>query len=247
MDNTTDIRWSVGELARSTGLTVRTLHHWDEVGLLVPSERSGAGHRRYTVEDVRRLYRVVALRRLGLGLPDVAEVLEREGPALRPAVERHLVRLDAELARLHDLRERVQRLLAALDADGGGGPELLDAIEVMTMHENHYTDEQLEQLAARREALGEEGMLRAQRDWADVIDGMRREHAAGTDPADRRVQALAARWRGLIEAFTGGDPGIERSLNRMYEAESPETASSGMVDAEVMAYAQRALAAGQAS
>jgi hypothetical protein len=53
---------TVGHLARATGLTVRTLHHWDEIGLLRPAERSGAGHRRYSAEDVERLYRIVALR-----------------------------------------------------------------------------------------------------------------------------------------------------------------------------------------
>ena len=48
--------WSVGELARATGVTVRALHHYDEVGLLAPSARTAAGHRRYSDEDLRRLY-----------------------------------------------------------------------------------------------------------------------------------------------------------------------------------------------
>src|SRR4028118_1954402 len=95
---------SVGALAHATGLTVRTLHHWDAIGLLVPSERTGAGHprhpagaarrayrtaslrapprragagpRRYTEGDVRRLYRIVSLRSLGLGLDAIADALD---------------------------------------------------------------------------------------------------------------------------------------------------------------------------
>jgi MerR family transcriptional regulator, thiopeptide resistance regulator len=55
---------TVGRLAAATGLTVRTLHHWDAIGLLAPAERSQAGHRRYGPAEVRRLYRIVALRRL---------------------------------------------------------------------------------------------------------------------------------------------------------------------------------------
>jgi DNA-binding transcriptional MerR regulator len=54
--------WSIGELAAATGLTVRTLHHYDEIGLARPSLRTHAGHRRYTATDVRRLHRVLALR-----------------------------------------------------------------------------------------------------------------------------------------------------------------------------------------
>lgn len=54
--------WKVGQLARSTGLTVRTLHHYDSVGLLRPSARTPSGHRLYDEDDVSRLYRIVALR-----------------------------------------------------------------------------------------------------------------------------------------------------------------------------------------
>ncbi len=67
--------WKVGELARSTGLTVRTLHHYDQVGLVQPSGRTVAGHRLYDAGDVQRLYQVVALRALGLSLEAVRAVL----------------------------------------------------------------------------------------------------------------------------------------------------------------------------
>ncbi len=239
-----DTRWTVGELARASGLTVRTLHHWDAIGLLAPSERSHAGHRRYTGGDVQRLYRVLALRRLGLPLAEVGAVLEREGPDLRGAVRRHLARVEAELDVQARLRDRLARLLRALDRDGvPAGADLIDAIEVMTMHEQHYTPEQLEQLAERREALGPEGMERAQNAWAELLAEVRAEMDAGTDPADPRAQALGARWQALVEQFTGGDPGIRSSLNRMYEQEGAEAASHGMVDAEVMAYGARIQAA----
>jgi DNA-binding transcriptional MerR regulator len=69
--------WKIGELARATGLTVRTLHHYDEIGLLAPGRRTYGGHRLYTADDVRRLYRVVALRALGLSLDEVAAWLAR--------------------------------------------------------------------------------------------------------------------------------------------------------------------------
>jgi DNA-binding transcriptional MerR regulator len=69
--------WSVGELASATGVTVRTLHHHDEIGLLAPSERTPAGHRRYSGEDLRRLYRIVVLRGLGLGSSPAATPASR--------------------------------------------------------------------------------------------------------------------------------------------------------------------------
>jgi len=70
--------WSIGELAGQTGLTVRTLRHYDELGLARPSRRTAAGHRRYAAEDVRRLHRIVALRGFGFALPEIAAPTHRK-------------------------------------------------------------------------------------------------------------------------------------------------------------------------
>ena len=68
--------WTVGELARQAGLTVRTLHHWDEVGLLRPSGRSPAGYRLYEPDDLSRLQAVCGYRALGFGLREVQRLLD---------------------------------------------------------------------------------------------------------------------------------------------------------------------------
>jgi DNA-binding transcriptional MerR regulator len=228
--------YTVGALAEASGLTVRTLHHWDEIGLLRPAERSAAGHRRYSAADVERLYRIVALRGLGLSLEAIGAALEDD---LRAAVTAHLARVDEQLAQLQDLRRRLKDIL-----DGEPSTDqIIETIEVMTMHSQYYTPEQLEQLEARRDELGEEGMARAQRDWAELIAEMDAERAAGTDPADPKVQALADRWQALINAFTGGDPGITASLKRMYDEEGGPKASRGAMSPELSAYVQRVMAA----
>src|SRR4051812_5571962 len=231
---------TVGELASSSGLTVRTLHHWDAIGLLAPAERSAAGHRRYSSADVERLYRIVALRRLGLPLEQVRAALEVEGPDLRAAVAAHLSRVRDELARLR----RLEGILGEIVALGAPSTEeLIEAIEVMTMSEQYYTPEQLEQLEARRTELGDEGMAKAQQDWAELIAEMDAERAADTDPADGRVQALADRWQDLINQFTGGDPGITASLKRMYDEQGAPKASRGALSPALSEYVQRVMAA----
>jgi MerR family transcriptional regulator, thiopeptide resistance regulator len=233
---------TVGTLARTTGLTVRTLHHWDEIGLLRPAERSGAGHRRYSPGDVQRLYRILALRRLGLSLEDVSAALAAEGPDLRTAVESHLARVEAQLAAQRELRRRLVGILDAFDRLGGpSADQIIDAIEVMTMSERYYTPEQLEQLAERRDALGEERLREYEREWAELIAAFERERVAGTGPADPRLRPLAEQWRALIRAFTGGDSGIHDSLSRMYSEEGAERASRGALSADTAAYARRAI------
>jgi MerR family transcriptional regulator, thiopeptide resistance regulator len=236
--------YTVGALAKASGLTVRTLHHWDAIGLLVPASRAGNGYRRYGGEDVARLYRILALRRLGLTLGEVAAALEREGPELEAAVRAHLARVEEQLAAQTALRDRLVRILDELGADGRpSSDQLIQTIEVMTMHERYYTPEQLDQLAARGDALGEEGMRKAEQDWAELIAEMEAERERGTDPADPRVQALAERWRALVEQFTGGDPGIAASLQRMYEDQGAERASRGAMPAGLSEYVGRAMAA----
>jgi DNA-binding transcriptional MerR regulator len=236
--------WRVGELARATGLTVRTLHHYDEVGLLKPSSRTPAGHRLYSGDDVRTLYSIAALRGLGFSLAEVAGLI-RDGVDAREATERRLRELDRQLAAHERLRRRLAGLLEVMGRDGDVSPgELVEIVEEMTMHERYYTPEQLAELERRREELGgDEAMKRAEGEWADLIAAVRAEKDKGTDPGDPRMQELAAQWTRLIEWFTGGDPEIMRSLRTMYEQEGPEKASRGMVDPEVMEYAQRAIAA----
>lgn len=236
-------RWKVGELAKATGLTVRTLHHYDEIGLLVPADRSEAGYRLYTEADVRRLYRIGALRRLGLSLPDIGAVLDREGADVRVTLRRHLEQVDAEIEQRRELRERLRRILDALDSgDEPSAGQFLEAIEVMTMYEKHYSPDQLDELDRRRREAGPDAMERAQRDWAELMAEFEAERARGTDPGDPRVRSLAERWEALIEEFTGGDPGIRASLERLYDEQGPEAASRGLVSPELMEYVRRATA-----
>jgi DNA-binding transcriptional MerR regulator len=222
------MHFTVGALANASGLTVRTLHHWDEIGLLRPAERSAAGHRRYSPGDVERVYRIVALRRLGLSLEEVGAALDEEGPDLHTAVRTHLGRVEAELARTRALEQRLRGILDAFDRLGEPSTEqIIDVIEVMTM---------TEQLDARATALGDETMERTQRDWGELIAAIDAERRAGTDPAHPRVQALAERWRALMYAFTGGDDEIHTSVNRVY-AQQP--ARGGMIP-EVLEYVRQA-------
>ncbi len=111
------------------------------------------------------------------------------------------------------------------------------------MAERYYSPEQQQTLKQRRDALGPEGLRAAEAAWADLIADAEAERAAGTDPADPRMQAIAGRWRELIGQFTGGDPGMRESLGRMYREQGAETASRGAVSGELMEYVGKALAA----
>src|SRR5215472_10069018 len=83
----------VGELARRTGLTVRTLHHYDEIGLLRPSLRTEAGHRLHTAGDIARLQQVLSLRQLGFSLEEVRACLDLPDFSPQEVIRLHVARL----------------------------------------------------------------------------------------------------------------------------------------------------------
>jgi DNA-binding transcriptional MerR regulator len=228
-------QWKIGELARIAGLTVRALHHYDSVGLLRPSERTSGGHRLYSEADVQRLYRLLALRGVGLPLEEIGPLLDRED-GLPDTVRRHLGRVEQQLSALEELRLRLTRLLASFDGGEVSTQRFLDAMEAMTMVEKYYTPEQLQQLEERRQALGDEKIQQVQQEWADLYARLRELREAGVDPAAEEPQALGRRAGELIEMFTGGDAGIRASLQRMYEQEGREKASRGMGSPEDFEY-----------
>src|SRR5262245_52330967 len=212
--------WKVGELAARTGLTVRTLHHYDAIGLLSPSGRTesmhGSGHRLYTAADVARLHQIVCLKQLGFALEQIKEYMTRADYDPRQVIRLHLEEVRRKAAEMAELGTRLQGLAEILDrAEVVSADTFLETIEVMTMIEKYYTPEQLESLKKRREEGGpemEEAIQKAPQMWADFHTDLKAAVDAGVEPTDPRAQELAKRWWALVSAFTGGDEGIYRSL-----------------------------------
>lgn len=125
---------SVGEMAAATGLSVRMLHHYDRLGLVSASARTAAGHRRYLPADVDRLYRVQALRGLGMSLRDAAEALAHSrSESLPELVARQLEQVRSDIADREALLRRLEQLRAGF-AEGITAPDgdLISAIAAMT-------------------------------------------------------------------------------------------------------------------
>jgi DNA-binding transcriptional MerR regulator len=235
--------WRVGELAEQTGLTIRTLHYYDEIGLLSPSHRSDAGYRLYTAGDVVRLQQIRSLRHLGFSLEEIRGCLDRPGVSLQCVIGLHIARLKEQIALQRTLCERLEAIGAWLSStEEVSVEELIHTMEVMSMVEKYYTPEQLAEIKERGRRLGEERIRQVEAEWPELIAQVRAEMEQGTDPASERVQALARRWMALVEEFTGGNPEIEKSLRTMYEQE-PEVRERAGIDPRMFAYIGKAMAA----
>jgi DNA-binding transcriptional MerR regulator len=213
----------VGELAKRTGVTVRTLHHYDEIGLLAPGDRTAAGHRVYGEAEVRRLQQIASLRHLGLPLDEIRDCLDRPDYSLGHVLSLHIGRIDEEMDRLARVRSLLVGLQDRLTAPQGVSVDALtQAIEATMSYEKHYTPEQLQQLRRRREEVGDSRVEEVQRAWTELFAAFRDAMERGLAPGSDEVKRLAQTSASLIREFTGGDPEIEASLTRMYESEGAE-------------------------
>jgi DNA-binding transcriptional MerR regulator len=244
----------VGELARRTGLTVRTLHHYDEVGLLTPHRRTAAGYRLYGPEELSRLTRILVLRRLGLSLDEVRSWLDDSEMSLERTLDLQIERLRNEIEGSKALLRKLETVAALVreapdsgsDSDRGLGERLIETVEMMTMYEKHYSAEQLRALEKRAEELGPDRIRQVeQQEWPNLIAEVRAAMGRGVDPASDEAAGLAERWMGLVAEFTGGDPGIAKGVQRVWESEDAPRRETG-IDGEMFGWIQRADAARKA-
>ncbi|MEX5296456.1 MerR family transcriptional regulator [Kocuria sp. CPCC 205268] len=187
---TADGTLTVGQVAERFGVTVRTLHHYDDIGLLRPSERSPGGYRLYTEDDLLRLRHVVVYRRLGFPLERIAELLAAEDPG---AVLAHLRRQrESVLARQAELAELVTAIDRALEREMTG---------------TEPTPEERRELFG--EGFSDEHAAEAERRWGDTEAWQQsRRRTAGYDAEDwRRIAAgTAAINQRFVEAKRAGLP-----------------------------------------
>jgi len=210
--------WKVGSLASATGLTVRTLHYYDHIALVSPSGRTPSGHRLYEESDVRRLYQVLALRQLGLPLDKIREVMAGQASVAEVLAVHHGFLTD-QLASVRVLRARVGALASTMSQSATPVEDFLELIQkVIAMDERvtkYFTDDQLADLADRREQLGEDAIAQTQAGWAELLPKVARAVESGMDPSSAEAQAMAAWWMELLEQFHGGDAGLRDGLYRM--------------------------------
>jgi len=225
--------WSIQEIARLAGTTSRTLRHYDDVGLLPPSRIAHNGYRHYDETALVRLQRILLLRELGLGLPQIAEVLNPVAPrqSEESALETHLALLREEQDRLARQIASVENTINALR----GGEELMAENMFDGFDHTQYREEVEERWGRKTYADSDRwwrGMTDAERaDWQQRVSDLGRDWIAaaesGIDPASAEAQDVARRhveWLtgipGTPAAVPGGDvKGYVIGLGEMYVAD----------------------------
>ena len=220
---------TVGQVADQLGVTVRTLHHYDEIGLLVPSERSPAGYRLYTAEDITRMQHVVVYRRLGFPLEEIALLLDEPSADVSEHLRRQREAVISRLDEMHDLVTAIDR---ALEKEMKGVN--LTKEEQRELFGDSFTDEYV---AEAKERWGDSGAWKQSErrtsqytkdDWIQIkAEGEAAESAfivamdAGKAATSEAAMDAAEQHRANIEKwFYDVSPDFHRNLADMYIADS---------------------------
>jgi MerR family transcriptional regulator, thiopeptide resistance regulator len=220
--------FTVGDLAKLTGITVRTLHHYDEIGLVCPSERSQAGYRLYSDADVHRLQQVLLLRELGLPLEDIASALAES--TSDPARRAQLLRQHREA--LLAKRTRIDAMVAAVDTalvtlEKGNAMQPADVKQMFEGFDPSQYEEEVKQRWGNTDAYKESARRTKSYDkaewqqikdqWAAIYSGLADLMRAGVGVDDARVQALVEQHRAHIDRwFYPCSKDMHKGLGAMY-------------------------------
>ena len=213
------------EFAMKAGVTVRTLHFYDRLGLLAPTARTESGYRLYGEADLERLEQILALRFVGFELERIKHLMDGTPRPLGVALRLQREVIAQEKRRLETALAAIDQAEAALQTSGTDAERwraVQHIIEAFKMKndwswtENYYSPEALEKLAETRRTTPSEAIEAGQRAWAELIAEVEDAVAKHEDPSSAHAAELARRWHDLIGQFTQGDPNVAQGLNKLY-------------------------------
>ncbi|MGW4629973.1 MerR family transcriptional regulator [Streptomyces rubiginosohelvolus] len=229
MPDTTDADGlTVGQVSARLGVTVRALHHWDEIGLARPSLRTAAGYRLYTTGDLERLHRIVVYRELGLGLDRIRTVLDDTTTDVLGALRAQRTQVAERIGRLQRLGAGLDRMIEAHER----GPLLTDGQQAAIFGpgwdpdgparaRRRYGDTtQWRQYAERSASRGPEEWQAVADDMADLDRALGEAMDAGLLPGSPEANRLVERHREVFASYFPLTRQMQVCLGRMYEADA---------------------------
>ena len=190
----------VGQLANQICLSVRTLHHYDEIGLLSPSARTSAGHRLYNKDDIALLHRIQALKQLGFSLEKISEIINERAQPLPEIIEQQIISIDAEITQAQQLKEKLMRIRSTLL--NGEEPETkkwLDTLALMNVYEKYLTADEIAELNSHALAVKNE----IEQDWPEMVNKLGSMVEQSISPKNSSAKEFVIQWIDMLERLVG--------------------------------------------
>jgi len=223
----TEQEYTVGTVAELTGVSVRTLHHYDEIGLLAPGQRSAAGYRLYSPEDLERLQRILFYRELGFGLGEIGDIMAGPGSAERDHLRRQRQLLTGRIDRYRAMMATIDKELSARKMGIALTPEERMEVFRSTRLEDRADEAERRwggtalwaQRQERTSGYTKQDWLRLRTEQAAIHQRLLEAMNAGAAATDPAVMDLAERHRQHIDRwFHDCDHEVHRELARAYRA-----------------------------
>lgn len=219
---------TVGQASTRLGVTVRALHHWDEIGLARPSLRTAAGYRLYTAGDLERLHRIVVYRELGMGLDRIQAILDDATADVPAALRAQRAQVAERIERLRQLGTGLDRMIDAHERGLLLTVEQQAAIfgprwdpEGPTRARQRYgATKQWQQYAERSASRGPEEWQRITDTVADLDRALGEAMAAGVTPGSTEANRLVERHREVFASYFPLTRQMQVCLGRRYASDS---------------------------
>jgi DNA-binding transcriptional MerR regulator len=241
----------VREFARLTKVTVRTLHYYDQIGLLEPSYERPNGYRIYTDADLLKLQQIVTLKFMGFSLEEIRRLLESKGYEAVKSLKVQAAAVRDEIARLREASRAIGQVLTRLETDGRiHRQKLIKIMEVIQMgedvkkgwHEKYFSEADLKKFQEVGKKYTPEAMAAYQNRWKELIDEVQRN--VGLDPASDKAQDLGKRWTDLFNEAYGGHPELKPKIAKAYNTGAIPK-EYNMIGPEVWAFIKKVHEAGK--
>ena len=235
--------FTVGQLAKQCGLSVRSLHHYESIGLLVPSRRSESGYRLYSAGDVQRLHRILAYRQLGASLKEIEQYLGPGAPPLEVVLARQREAAEQATRRLGRLISVIDRLAssAGRSDDESLSLQLIELMNAMQSIERHFSPEDQETLRNVRAQLTPAALEGMRKELAQLLAGFKAACESEADVRGADVTELARRWQALGKPALA-HPGLRAKARGLLGTSADVQKATGITP-ELMAYIDRAVGA----
>jgi len=235
--------YSIGALSKKTGVTVRTLDYYDEIGLLHASAKTAGGHRLYSETDVMRLEQILGLKYMNFSLEQIQEILKSAPATFYESIDQQLKMVKQQQIRLEALEQALHAVQYALEIEKKmNWPIIFDVIRLfqddpevtIRLYGKYLEEEEIRRLIKLNNQMGAKQI----QEWRALIQDVR--GVLNQDPASPQAQELAKRWLLLVQSVFGED---EEILNKMWCAikEHGNGICHYPMDAEVIDFIDQAM------
>lgn len=239
--------YRIKEFSKRTGVTVRTLHYYDEIKLLKPSNKSVSGHRLYSESDMLRLQQITTLKFLGFSLEAVKQIIQHPNFDIQASLKSQAKVLAKEADKIKNAAKLLQLVIDQLTRFGTvNWQNIAKIIEILQIQDitvenwinKYFSQEELDEFKIRLTKYSPQQQKKYRDQWAKLFAEVKKKMEAS--PASAVGQKLAKKWLELVDEVYGDYPKIRQ---RMWEAMRAGAIPSGMMpyyDQDVVDYIDKA-------